>query len=567
MNQKPEYMHHNAIKRAFICLPIIAACMIMSCSEVEVPYEDTSKDHIIDSLTNYIDSLTQAQAEKDKINQSIPQSIVILNKEVTIRNGYIATIDFRVNPSTAEVDLYDFKLDNIDAETKALGYLTDPIYVKKKSVKKSTNESGINLRGQFTMTIEDKGISTDFTENLAIIYATRDVQDNRIEISSDPFKVVSAPVSSLPKVYITTPEGTAITSKTEWLKDCSITIINQNGSESLNMTTSIKGRGNSTWGFPKKPYALKLDSKEEVLGMPKHKRWVLLANWMDRTLLRNDAAFEMGRRIMEWAPRGEFVELYLNDVHQGNYYLCEQIKVDKNRVDVGDDGYIVEFDLYAPSDEVNYFRTPVMNYPVAIKEPDEEVITSWDHPRFLYITDYIGNIEVLLESDKDELGKWEEIQKLVDVDSYIDWWIIHELSTNWEPDHPKSCYMYKKGEGKLYAGPVWDFDWGTFSPTWDRASLTHTIWNGYFFRYPEFKAAVKERWNIIKEPLEGIDEYITEKAAYLQESNEVNLHKWPISRDMNENGDEFLGYEKAINRMSTSYVNMLTIIDTYISNL
>ena len=111
-----------------------------------------------------------------------------------------------------------------DAETKALGYITDPIYVKKKSVKKSTNESGVNLRGQFTMTIEDRCISTDFTENLAIIYATKDNQGNRIEVSSDPFKVTSAPVSSLPKVYITTPDGAAITSKTEWLNDCSITI-------------------------------------------------------------------------------------------------------------------------------------------------------------------------------------------------------------------------------------------------------------------------------------------------------------------------------------------------------
>ena len=68
--------------------------------------------------------------------------------------------------------------------------------------------------------------------------------------------------------------------------------------------------------------------------MPKHKRWVLLANWMDRTLLRNDVAFEMARRVMDWAPRGQFVELYLNGVHQGNYYLCEQIKVDKNRVNI-----------------------------------------------------------------------------------------------------------------------------------------------------------------------------------------------------------------------------------------
>ena len=57
----------------------------------------------------------------------------------------------------------------------------------------------------------------------------------------------------------------------------------------------IRGRGNSTWNYPKKPYALRLPEKHAVLGMPGHKRWILLANWKDRTLMRNDAAFWLSR--------------------------------------------------------------------------------------------------------------------------------------------------------------------------------------------------------------------------------------------------------------------------------
>ena len=76
--------------------------------------------------------------------------------------------------------------------------------------------------------------------------------------------------------------------------------------------------------------------------MPKHKRWVLLANWMDRTLLRNAVTFETARQIMDWAPRGRFVELYLNGKHQGNYYLCEQIKPDENRVDIDEIDELIE---------------------------------------------------------------------------------------------------------------------------------------------------------------------------------------------------------------------------------
>ena len=131
--------------------------------------------------------------------------------------------------------------------------------------------------------------------------------------------------TSLPKVYITTPNGVGITSKEDWLKDGNIRIVDENGDEVLNASSSFKGRGNSTWTYPKKPYAIKLDKKAEVLGMPKHKRWVLLANWKDRTLMRNAVAFEMARVCMDWTPRGRFVELYLNGIHQGNYYLCVNI--------------------------------------------------------------------------------------------------------------------------------------------------------------------------------------------------------------------------------------------------
>jgi hypothetical protein len=352
------------------------------------------------------------------------------------------------------------------------------------------------------------------------------------------------------------------------MEDAHITITGNDGSELLDAGTSIRGRGNSTWGHPKKPYALKLDSKAEVLGMPKHKRWVLLANWMDRTLLRNDVSFEMGRRIMSYAPRGEFVELYLNGKHQGNYYLCEQIKPDKNRVNVDEEngGYILEFDTYGPSDEINYFYTPVRNYPVTIKEPDEEVITSWEHPVYTYIYDYVGSIENLLHEDSDRT-RWAEVEELLDITSYIDWWLIHEITHNFEPNHPKSSYMHKMPEGKLFAGPVWDFDWETFTTSSTSVEITGSIWYRYLFKYPEFKEAVKHRWSEVKGSLETIPEYITEMAKYLEDSNEVNHYQWPITDNMNINGDIYMGYQESIDRMVSVYKNRMKIVDTYISKL
>ena len=383
----------------------------------------------------------------------------------------------------------------------------------------------------------------------------------------------------LPKVYIVTPEGVGITSKTEWLENCSIRIVDENGVEDLNVATSVRGRGNSTWTYPKKPYAIKLDSKSEVLGMPKHKRWVLLANWIDRTLLRNDIAFEMARRIMEWAPRGKFVELYLNGEHQGNYYLCEQIKVDKNRVNIDEldektdfadetqitGGYLLEYDKYGPNDEINYFYSQVQNYPVTIKEPDEEVITSWEHPGYLYVQGYINNLEQLLEADKNALARWNEIDALIDVTSYIDWWLVHELVCNGEVIHPKSSYMFKKRDGKLCAGPAWDFDYGTFRQNSNSLILLSSLYYKYLFKYPEFKLAVKERWTEVKDVLADIDNYISEQADLIRASNEVNISKWPITQTVNR--DENMTFDEAVESMRAVLKDRMKLVVDYISNL
>lgn len=555
-------MNYRYFKTSSICIFIIIFSSLISCNKIETPIgnpvEEVNKDEIIDSLTNHIDSLFKEETP-------LPQSIVILDKEVTIPNGYITKVRFRVNPSSTEIDINLFKLDRIDAMTKGISYIKDPVYVKKVNVEKSPSATGAKYRGEYVMTIEDMGISIDYSETLAIVYAAKDKNGNKTEISSDPFTVTSTLPSSLPRVYIDTPEEKPITSKTEWLEGATIKIVDNDGTEYLDMGTSIRGRGNSTWGYPKKPYALKLDSKSEVLGMPKHKRWVLLANWMDRTLLRNDVAFEIGRRTMDWAPRGRFIELYLNGKHQGNYYLCEQIKPDENRVNIDDDGYILEFDTYGPYDEINYFYTPVKQYPVTIKEPDEEVITSWDHQMFLYISEYTGTLEQILENDKLAQERWEEVQELIDVRSYIDWWLIHEVTYNLEPLHPKSSYMHKASDGKLYAGPIWDFDWGTYQDYQTYIALTECLWYGYFFKYPEFKAAVKERWAEVRDVYASMDKYIEDAAAYIKESNDVNIYKWPLTSTTN--GDEKLTFEKAITKMRSSYNGRVEAINNYIDTL
>ena len=376
--------------------------------------------------------------------------------------------------------------------------------------------------------------------------------------------VVNVSYSGLPVMIIETPNNATIPSKWEdWMKDATITILNPDGTESYSGTTSIRGRGNTTWGYPKKPYNLKLDEKAEILGMPKHKRWSLLANWMDRTLLRNKVAFEMAHATdMAWNPHGEFVEVILNGKHEGNYLLCEHIKVDKNRVNIHeleeedvDGGYIMELDVYY--DETYKFKSAVRDLPYMFKDPDEV-----NEQQFAYMQNFINEMEASLYDD----GKFAQRDYLnyMDIDSYIDWWFVHELARNWEPNHPKSTYMYKDKGGKLHAGPVWDFDWETFTPN-NWFVVKDALYYQRLFQDAAFVERVKERWTILKPKFEQIDAFIESEAERIAPSEKMNHTMWPINQTVNR--DESMTFVDAVSRMKKAYNDKLSWLDAEINKM
>ena len=361
------------------------------------------------------------------------------------------------------------------------------------------------------------------------------------------------------------------------MKKACIAIINSDGSVDYDDNKlQIRGRGNSTWGYPKKPYALKLDSKSKILGMPKHKRWVLLANWMDRTLMRNDVSFQIAKRTgLAWTPRGEFVEVVLNGEHVGNYYLCEQIKIDKNRVNItemtaedveGDaitGGYLMELDVLY--DEVNKFYSATKNFPYMFKEPDEEVLQP---AQLSWFENYINEVEGKLYSDDWLVNR--EYANYMDLASFVDWWFVYELAGNWEPNHPKSCYLTKDRLGKLTAGPVWDFDYGTYVPeTISGFTIKDALYYGRLFSDPAFVTLVKERWTLLKPAFDGIPDYMRTVAAKIKASNEIDKGMWPASAqaDGSVNGDQNMSFEGAIDRMVSAYSDKLKWLDGQIASM
>ena len=375
--------------------------------------------------------------------------------------------------------------------------------------------------------------------------------------------------SDLPIVYITTPS--AITSKDTWTENCTIDIWNAGKQSSTYEKAQMKGRGNSTWAYKKKPYAIKLDSKAEVLGMKKHKRWVLLANYLDVTCMRNATAFEIARQLdgLAWTPSGSFVDVVMNGELIGNYYLCEQIKVDKNRVNITEigpedmdeyditGGYIFELDTYY--DELFKFKTQYRNLPVQFKDPDEDI----NDVQFNYVENYFNKVEEILYGDN--IDDSDDVFNYIDIDSYVDWYLVHTLALNREPNHPKSSYMHKDRGGKLIAGPVWDFDYGTFRLETSGLTIYNAIWYDALLNNKTFVTRLKERWVANKAKLEQVETFIEKTAEQIRESAEGNQVMWPVSGSPNYDGD--LPFSEAIERMQQAYRQRIENIDKAIEAL
>ena len=406
--------------------------------------------------------------------------------------------------------------------------------------------------------------------------------------------------TGLPVVYVKSstnqqPINKDITSKELW-KDATIRIEGNGLFDDLEeVPMQLRGRGNVTWNWDKKAFNIKFEEQQKVLGMKKHKRWIMLANYADITMLRNDVAYRISDlSSLEWAPKGQHVELVYNNQYSGTYYLCEQVRVDKNRVnitelpeaadgtkitDVAPDkvGYLVEFDFHADPTPwqwvTSFHHTKFGSESIyLVKYPDENDLTT---AQFEYIRGEIQNLESKLSSIKEGSATTDKqieeqyetlINKYIDPMSFIDYWLIYEVCINHEILNPGSVYLHKDAGGKFVAGPTWDFDYGTFNFSYGEAQPARTslyvsgaIWYRYLFRNPKMKAMAKARWEELKPQIEQMTDYITERSEYLKYAAQENYTRWPMTVDTN--GDSHLSYEESIKAMLRVFRDRINIID------
>lgn len=352
-------------------------------------------------------------------------------------------------------------------------------------------------------------------------------------------------LSNLPTLYITTNNGVPVADKNNYVKG-NIVIKSSVPSEALSATTEIRLRGNSTVRMDKKSFRIKLESKARLLNLPANaKSWVLLANYADKTLIRNALAFEIGNILgFDFTPSVRFVDVVLNGTYLGNYMLTDQIQVNKNRVDIDEQeatdvtepnitgGYLLE-QAGDPSDEPVWFYSG-KGMKLVVKSPDSDIINS---KQLSYIKNYIANFETRLFS-ADFADPDKGYRAMVDTTSLINWYIACELTGN--PDSFWSTYFYKKrSDDKLYFGPLWDFDIAFNNDNrlgdataklmreaaWDPKAWILQMWQDDWFR-----EAVWKRWQelIADDLLESLISYMDETSQLIDESQKLNFTKWNI---------------------------------------
>lgn len=318
----------------------------------------------------------------------------------------------------------------------------------------------------------------------------------------------------------------------------------------------IRGRGNSTWDMPKKPYKIKFDEKISIFGLGEDKEWVLLANYADKTLLRNVVAMKLSEIVgMEWTPSMLPVEVYLNDEYMGCYTFSEHKKVSKHRVDldiVGESdnsGDAVTGDYYMEIeqnlDETTCFRTSICGIPMMFSDPEVPTAAQYD-----YIVGYFYDAENALMGNNftDPDNGW---QKYIDIESFAKAYIVNELTKNIDGNMRKSSFITKEKGKKLEMYHLWDYDltlgncnylddefgatdgpegWfiKDFSCNYWTHGWNHTNWYTRLTDDPAFCAKVKEIWDKHHQELSSIPDFIDVKAMIMEDAQKRNFKRWDI---------------------------------------
>jgi len=304
-------------------------------------------------------------------------------------------------------------------------------------------------------------------------------------------------------------------------------------------TLDIRGRGNSTWVAPKKPYRLRLDTKSPLMGIASNRHWALLANYNDKSQLRSYAAGEVSRATgLDFTPAYRHVEVILNGRYDGVYQLTEHIRGGADRVDIEEmgpednsgveltGGYLLEIDERLEENDEPGFRTQ-HHVPVVVKEPDPMT-----PEQRAYITGHVAAFENALFSSSfaDPVVGYRHY---LDENAFADHYLVHEIARNQDTFWSSTFFSKQRGDDRLVFGPMWDFDISmgaaaaprTLDPTgWAHRGTGR--WLQRIFTDPTFVTTVEQRWAALSPRIADLPDRLEALGDSLQPAIANDESRW-----------------------------------------
>lgn len=373
------------------------------------------------------------------------------------------------------------------------------------------------------------------------------------------------------RVYIECNTAINELTKAEYT-DAKISVVLKDGTVQIEDTKGkVKLRGNSTSKADKKPVNIKFSSKQSVLGMDAGKKWCILANAFDKTLIRNSLCFDLGNKMgLSYISQSKFIDLFYNGELMGSYLITEPVDPGTNLVDIEEEGedFMIEIERERYEEDVTYVNTKngirfAINVP---EEPTKNQVTN--------IENYLKNVETALKT-----YKMSEYEKYIDVDSFVNYYIVCEIFKAVDFNYSSTRFYVKNN--KMYAGPLWDVDLSSGNASsefykdyykdgvsYKDLYCTEMKWYGYLIKSDEFVSKVNSR---LKEMLPTIENmYKTNAKGTNQIDVLLNTCGSSFNRNYASVEEDGAGwsitkrYSTADNPKGLEYLNHPT---TYLSNV
>lgn len=385
-----------------------------------------------------------------------------------------------------------------------------------------------------------------------------------------PLTAEVAECSGLPLVFVNNTDREPVVSKDAWLEGTSYAIVYSDGTV-FDASGKIKGRGNSTWTYDKKPYAVKFEKKQKPFGFPANKNWVLLAESCDPSLLRTAYMCAISKATgIEWTINYQYVNLFLNGEYMGVYVFTDKVEKSENRINIKKDGFIIEDDNFYEKENLYFVTHKGLGRPYTFKYPDDEKDIVRGDDNYLFIESFMNQLEsslMVLPDNHDDI----KYMDYLDVTSFAKYHVANEVFMNFDPNR---YYVLPSRQSKLKMMPLWDSEWsmGSWITAWHDNPYPieeNTFWeNMYFFKYlmksPAFKEAVKEEWALFMTNVQQVKDEVENVRLMIAKAQAANFKKWPSTgRPMNYS---VKSWQEEVERVNTFFDERVTWIDNRINN-